>query len=803
MKSVNNDYKNVLKSDEQQYDAYIILDDNTKIDVDISGLKTIYNLGEKIVGNFTSKRVEFSLFNTSKYNITNKEFEVFIGLKVNNEFQYLSVGKYIADKPVLKDEATDENTIKAQDYSLKFKIKYEPILTFPCSIKKAISDICEYLNIDYIENNFINSDYVLQEFYIDEDATFFDVIKILVEAGFANAFITNTNALIVKSPSMTADYELDLNELFELKKEDNKFGKLNSIVASRIVADDGSTTEDVYAKDESSIAANGLYEYKIIQNDAIDYDRQTAVNNILEGSLDFEYIPASLECVYNPALEIGDMIEVPDKKTDTSFLLFIKEISADLSTGLMTIESSEKTKTETDYAAATNKDKRRKTEIKVNKLAGEITQVVEKTEENTKQVTEIKTTTEGTTTKITDLEQELNSTTGELESISSSVNEIKETVNGMEQTLSQQGGSNLLLNSSGLFENENWEGEAKAITNTDIQNNFIAKSCFLLQASENLINLNNQNFNYTASGVSVEKVTQDSVRFLCSIGTQAWTGVYSEKLNLENGVKYKLSCKVSEDSDEIATNTNYNYGIANIRARNKSTNDEDKVVQLNFNEKNIVKSGEFTTDTDTYDYYILFQPVVEALSEEKHVEFSSVSLINVNNSTTLKQSIQVINGGYYVGFKYQKLIDLASCKIRINDEEIELTEMSLTEIDKIINVSNNSITIELISDTNDACLVGDLIVVQGTKQSWSSNMNEIYTSTVKIGIGLEIISNTMRTKLLANADGVRIVSTTNNDVVAEFTDKGITTNELIAQSAQIAGCLIQKNGSQTWLSSLL
>ena len=185
---------------------------------------------------------------------------------------------------------------------------------------------------------------------------------------------------------------------------------------------------------------------------------------------------------------------------------------------------------------------------------------------------------------------------------------------------------------------------------------------------------------------------------MCSVGTQAWTGVYSEKLNLENGVKYKLSCKISEDSDEIVTNTNYNFGIANIRAKNKSTNIEDKVVQLNFNEKNAVKSGEFTTDTDTYDYYILFQPVVQTLEEEKHVEFSSVSLINVNNSTSLKQSIQVTNGGYYVGFKYQKLIDLASCKIRINDEEIELTEMSLTEVDKIINVSNNSITIELISD---------------------------------------------------------------------------------------------------------
>lgn len=380
MISVNEEYKNVLKSDEQQYDAYIILEDGTKVDTDISGLKPIYNLGEKIIGNFATKRVEFTLFNTGKYNITNKEFEAFIGLKVNNEFKYTSIGKYIADKPVLKDEATDENTIKARDYSLKFKVAYEPILTFPCSVKKAISDICGYLNIDYIENNFINGDYILQEFYIDEEATFFDVIKILVEAGFANAFITNTNKLIVKSPSMTVNYKFDLNELFELKKEDNKFGKLNSVVASRIVADDGSTTEDVYAKDENSITTNGLYEYKIIQNDAIDYDRQTAVNNMLTGILNFEYNPAKLETVYNPALEVGDMLEVPDKKTDTSFLLFAKEICADLSNGLMTIESTEKTKTETDYKSATNKDKRRKTEIKVNKLEGEITQRIESVE---------------------------------------------------------------------------------------------------------------------------------------------------------------------------------------------------------------------------------------------------------------------------------------------------------------------------------------------------------------------------------------------------------------------------------------
>lgn len=444
MLSMNEGYKNVLKSDEQQYDVYIILADGTKVDTDISGFRVIYNLGKKIIGNFTSKKVEFNLFNTSLYNITNSEFEVFVGLKVNNEFSYTSIGKYIANKPVLKDETLDECTISAQCYSLKFKVPYTKILIFPCTIKVALTTICEHLNVPYIENNFINGDYVLNEFYIEEDATFFDVIKILVEAGFANAYITNTNSLIVKSPNMTVDYEFGLNELFELEKEDNKFGPVNSVVASRIVADDGSTTEDVYARNESSIITNGLYECKIKQNEAIDYDRQTAVNNMLAGILDFNYIPATIETVYNPKLEIGDMLEVPDKKTDTSFLLFAKQISADLATGLMIIESTEETKTETDYKSATNKDKRRKTEAKVNKLEGKITLITEEQDVTSKKTVE-----------------------------------LEENIKGFNFKLESAGGLNLIENSTleqGFDINNVMTGDVTLLKNIDVKNNTTSKS---------------------------------------------------------------------------------------------------------------------------------------------------------------------------------------------------------------------------------------------------------------------------------------------------------------------------------------
>ena len=286
-------------------------------------------------------------------------------------------------------------------------------------------------------------------------------------------------------------------------------------------------------------------------------------------------------------------------------------------------------------------------------LAEAMNQTLKNTTEINEKYTEIKTTTESITNTVSDMKEVTNNLDGSIVELEKNMDTLQQNVNGLENTLETQGGSNLLLNSSGLFDNEYWDGTVKAITNTEIQNNFIAKGCF----------------------------------------------------NLQNG--------------------------------------------------------------------------------------------------SMKQTINVINGSYYIGFKYQKLLELANCRLKINDIEIELTEASLTEVDNYIEVSEHNVTIELISDTNDACLIGDIIIVQGAKQSWSSNMNEIYTATVKIGIGLEIISNTMKTKLLANADGVRIVNTINSNTVAEFTDKGIRTDEIESNKGKIAGLLMQQVGNQVWLSNVL
>lgn len=174
---------------------------------------------------------------------------------------------------------------------------------------------------------------------------------------------------------------------------------------------------------------------------------------------------------------------------------------------------------------------------------------------------------------------------------------------------------------------------------------------------------------------------------------------------------------------------------------------------------------------------------------------------------TAKQVVQVKNGIYTISFLYKKLIDLAGGAIGINEErwELEKTGNQFKEKSFVVEVTSNSLEFRIYSDTEDAFILCDLMGNLGdVKETWTQNPNETITDTVKIGKGLTIKSSTKNTELKADADGVRINNVNSNETVAEFTDKGMETEEMVVRDkAQIAGMLVQQVGSQIWLSSLL
>lgn len=173
---------------------------------------------------------------------------------------------------------------------------------------------------------------------------------------------------------------------------------------------------------------------------------------------------------------------------------------------------------------------------------------------------------------------------------------------------------------------------------------------------------------------------------------------------------------------------------------------------------------------------------------------------------TASQETTVKNGIYTISFLYRNTNQLDNTTVNINGvlERLPYTSGDWREYTKQIKVTDNRISLKFTTDTNDAIDIADVMGNIGyEKQAWSQNPNETHTDTVDIGKGIKVKSSTTNTELNADSDGIRVINTNTSDVVAEFTDKGMETEEMVVRGkAQIAGLLFQEIEGQTWISKL-
>ena len=202
---------------------------------------------------------------------------------------------------------------------------------------------------------------------------------------------------------------------------------------------------------------------------------------------------------------------------------------------------------------------------------------------------------------------------------------------------------------------------------------------------------------------------------------------------------------------------------------------------------------------------------------KQNTDKSSNGSLMMLKKGTLEQEQVVSNGNYTVSFKYKKLIQLATCKVIVNDNEYELTQMTDTEwqtglkdadgniVIKPLEVTSNHINVKFTSTVDNAIEIYDLMVNAGTvKLAYSQNENEVTTDTVNISKGITITSSANDTKFKANADGIRIVDKNNEKtILTEFTDKGMSTKQMeVENGATIVKVLVQNVGNQTWFTRI-
>ena len=189
------------------------------------------------------------------------------------------------------------------------------------------------------------------------------------------------------------------------------------------------------------------------------------------------------------------------------------------------------------------------------------------------------------------------------------------------------------------------------------------------------------------------------------------------------------------------------------------------------------------------------------VKEDKAANMSGILL----QTGYLEQQQQIRNGTYTLSFKYRKLIELATVNVQINDRYIDLTNIEDTEIIEVGEITAQNISIKIFSDTDDSCIIYDLMLNAGSeKAEYSQHQNETTTDTVNISKGITISSSDTNTTFKANSDGIRVYNSRDMDTpITEYTDTGMDTNRIkVKDEAEIVQVLWKNVGNNTWISRL-
>lgn len=331
---------------------------------------------------------------------------------------------------------------------------------------------------------------------------------------------------------------------------------------------------------------------------------------------------------------------------------------------------------------------------------------------------------------------------------------------------------------------------------------------------------------------------------------------FYETLN-EHAVTTSMFVKTST-SNAIGVHTKLSKGLFNVGCNTISNFEQSIMPTINFyvkndvttvNEKSLKMSDTFGTVTEidknnlAYPYLkigintnleiadakaTLKELSIQIKTSDNLYEFWEGEIVRnsndeaANNNSMLLlngevyQEQEVPNGNYAISFMYQKLNELANASVLINDKEYQLDSTELKQfytgeqdnetkeyITQPVEVTTNHIRITFKCDVDNAVEIYDLMCNKGTvKLAYSQNENETTTETVNISKGITITSTNMETIFKANANGIRIL-TLQNATIAYFTDKGLSTKEIIVEDeAQICRTLIQNVGDQTWFTRM-
>lgn len=377
MKIHSENYKSKLKGVRE---AKSLLNYNDVIvdEKDLFSIKVYYNAD---ILKSAMKVLEFDY----RQNVAlNTQINYKYGIKVDEDYEYVDYGNYIVYKSEFQEDTKlyhitcyDKMLYSMKNYDDVFK---DILITYPISIRNYIEKIAETIGLEFknINEEFSNYNKIIpRELYKGQGYTVRDVLDELAQVTASTICIDNDDKLEVRyitetNDTIDEDFLRDINVTFG-----KRYGPVNSIVLSR-----SAESDNVYERDEQSIATNGLCELKIVDNQIMNFnDRSDYLQDILTRLDGLEYFINDYSSPGITYYDLCDRYNVKIGENNYSCVMLNDEIN--VTQGLEEKVYTEMPQTsETDYTKADKTDRKiNQTYLIVDKQNQEITALVSKTDD--------------------------------------------------------------------------------------------------------------------------------------------------------------------------------------------------------------------------------------------------------------------------------------------------------------------------------------------------------------------------------------------------------------------------------------
>lgn len=362
MIAVSNAFKQAMKQPVKELDAYIQIAENDRITSadDLIQFKVSCDSG---LCKTAMRKLEAKYLGDR--NLLGQWVHVGFGVKLaGGTFEYLDYGSFLVTE-ITYTKDTGVTTITGYDKMIMSMKNYVKMaFEYPMSLYDYTQALCMSFGLNLGNESFeTHNDWqITQELWENIDGiTYRDILVQIAQVTCSTCMIGNDDSIYFKKINETEE-TLTYDNMKKLKLEPI-YGEINSVVLSRTPQED-----NIFMRDDESIAENGLTEWKIENNEIIDKDRDNAMTPIYNAMHGITYYPFETTTEGLGWYEIADNFDIVNDQNET-FNTTLFNFSITIDGGIKeTLKTVAETKTQTQYQYATTIAKRVKnTEIIVNK----------------------------------------------------------------------------------------------------------------------------------------------------------------------------------------------------------------------------------------------------------------------------------------------------------------------------------------------------------------------------------------------------------------------------------------------------